>query len=201
MRSAMPMAQALRLAPNAIVVPPRMDRYARASEGAFAIFRRYTPLVEPLSLDEAFLDVTASRALFGEGAAIAAAIRADVRRELGLTASAGVAPCKFAAKVASDMSKPDGLLVVDPGGVAAFLAPLPVERMWGVGPKTAPKIRARGFHTLGDLARADDDSPSSGSSAHGASSRRGALRPRSRRARHRGRRSRTVHRRGADLRR
>ncbi|HEY4012751.1 MAG TPA: DNA polymerase IV [Polyangiaceae bacterium] len=156
-RSAMPMAQALRLAPAAIVVPPRMDRYAQASEEVFAIFRRYTPLVEPLSLDEAFLDVTASRALFGSGPAIAAAIRADVRRELGLAASAGVAPCKFAAKVASDMSKPDGLLVVEPEAVAAFLAPLPVERMWGVGPKTAPKMRECGFLTLGDLARADDD--------------------------------------------
>src|SRR5882672_10217258 len=97
-RSAMPMAEALRLAPHAIVVPPRHDRYAELSAQAFAVFRRYTPLVEPLSLDEAFLDVTASRALFGDGEAIARAIKADIRRELGLTASAGVAPCKFAAK-------------------------------------------------------------------------------------------------------
>jgi DNA polymerase-4 len=156
-RSAMPMAQALRLAPQAIVVPPHPDRYAEASAAAFAIFRRYTPLVEPLSLDEAFLDVTASQSLFGDGEAIARAIKRDVRGELELTASAGVAPCKFAAKVASDLGKPDGLLVVPPGGAAEFLAPLPVERMWGVGPKTAPRLRALGYGTLGDLARAGEE--------------------------------------------
>jgi DNA polymerase-4 len=153
-RSAMSMAEALRRAPHAVVVPPRHDRYARASEEAFAIFRRYTPLVEPLSLDEAFLDVTSSRALFGDGESIARAIKADVLRELQLTASAGVAPCKFAAKVASDLGKPDGMVVVAPGDVAAFLAPLPVERMWGVGPKTAPRMRKLGYETIGDLARA-----------------------------------------------
>jgi DNA polymerase-4 len=151
----MPMAAALRLAPHAIVVPPRRDQYEQASEQAFAVFRRYTPLVEPLSLDEAFLDVTASQSLFGDGEAIARAIKRDVREEIGLTASAGVAPCKFAAKVASDLRKPDGLVVVPADGVAAFLAPLPVERMWGVGPKTAPRMRALGFATIGDLARAD----------------------------------------------
>jgi DNA polymerase-4 len=155
-RSAMPMAEALRRAPHAIVVPPRRDRYELASDQAFAIFRRYTPLVEPLSLDEAFLDVTASRALFGDGETIAGAIKRDVREELSLTASAGVAPCKFAAKVASDLRKPDGLVVVTPGEVAAFLAPLPVERMWGVGPKTSPKMRELGFQTIGDLARASE---------------------------------------------
>src|SRR5260370_21136313 len=127
--SAMPMAEALRRAPNAIVVPPRHGRYAEASAEAFAIFRRYTPLVEPLSLDEAFLDVTASRALFGDGEATARSIKRDVRREVGLTASAGVAPCKFAAKVASELRKPDGLLVVPPAGADAFLAPLPLERL------------------------------------------------------------------------
>ena len=153
-RSAMPMAEALRRAPNAIVVPPRHDRYAEASDEAFAIFRRYTPLVEPLSLDEAFLDVTGSQSLFGDGRTIARAIKDAVRGELQLTASAGVAPCKFAAKVASDLRKPDGLVVVEPGHVAEFLAPLPVERMWGVGPKTAPKMRELGFATIGDLARA-----------------------------------------------
>ncbi|MBV9946033.1 MAG: DNA polymerase IV [Myxococcales bacterium] len=153
-RSAMPMADALRKAPQAIVVPPRRDAYARASEDAFAVFRRYTPLVEALSLDEAFLDVTASGALFGDGEAIARAIKRDIQGELRLTASAGVAPCKFVAKVASDLSKPDGLLVVRPGETAAFLAPLPVERMWGVGPKTAPRIRALGYACLGDLASA-----------------------------------------------
>ena len=154
--SAMPMAEALRRAPQAIVVPPHRDRYAAASEEAFAIFRRYTPLVEPLSLDEAFLDVTGGVALFGEGPVIASAIKREVRAELQLTASAGVAPCKFAAKVASDLRKPDGLVVVAEGEVAAFLAPLPIERMWGIGPKTAPKMHAMGYRTIGDLARADD---------------------------------------------
>jgi DNA polymerase-4 len=154
-RSAMPMAEALRRAPQAIVVPPHRDRYASASEEVFAIFRRYTPLVEPLSLDEAFLDVTGSRALFGDGEAIAGTIKREVRAELQLTASAGVAPCKFVAKVASDLRKPDALVVVEDGDVAAFLAPLPIERMWGVGPKTAPRMRALGYETLGDLARAD----------------------------------------------
>ena len=153
-RSAMPMAEALRKAPQDIVVPPRRERYAEAREQAFAVFLRYTPLVEPLSLDEAFLDVTASRSLFGEGDAIARRIRADIRAELGLAASAGVASSKFVAKVASDLSKPDGLLVVAPGEEAAFLSPLPIERMWGVGPKTAPRVRALGYLTLGDLARA-----------------------------------------------
>ena len=154
-RSAMSMAEALRRAPHAMVVPPRRDRYEAASAQVFAIFRRYTPLVEPLSLDEAFLDVTASRTLFGDGEAMARAIKRDVTGELRLTASAGVAPCKFAAKIASDLRKPDGLVRVPDDGVAAFLAPLPVERMWGVGPKTAPKMREQGFETIGDLARAD----------------------------------------------
>jgi DNA polymerase IV len=155
-RSAMPMAEALRLAPKAIVVMPHRDRYEQASAQILAVLHRYTPLVEPLSLDEAFLDVTASASLFGTGRAIADAIKRDVRKELELTASAGVAPCKFVAKVASDLRKPDGLVVVEQEQVAAFLAPLPVERMWGVGPKTAPKMRALGFETLGDLARADE---------------------------------------------
>jgi DNA polymerase-4 len=154
-RSAMSMAEALRRAPHALVVPPRRDRYEAASAQVFAIFRRYTPLVESLSLDEAFLDVTASRALFGDGEATARAIKGDVRAELSLTASAGVAPCKFAAKIASDLRKPDGLVVVPDDGVATFLAPLPIERMWGVGPKTAPRMRELGFATIGDLAQAD----------------------------------------------
>ncbi len=155
-RSAMSMAEALRRAPHAIVVPPRRGPYEVASAQAFAIFRRYTPLVEPLSLDEAFLDATASRSLFGDGETMARAIKRDVRDELGLPASAGIAPCKFAAKIASDLRKPDGLVVVPPEAVAAFLAPLPVERMWGVGPKTAPRMRALGFSTIGDLARAEE---------------------------------------------
>ena len=152
-RSAMPMAEALRRCPDAIVVPPRRDRYAEISARVFAIFRRYTPVVEGLSLDEAFLDVTASQTLFGSGEGMARAIRRAIESELGLTASAGVATSKFVAKVASDLEKPDGLVVV-PDDVAAFLAPLPIERMWGIGPKTSPRLRELGYKTLGDLARA-----------------------------------------------
>jgi DNA polymerase-4 len=153
-RSAMPMAEALRRCPGIVVVPPRMDRYAEVSASIFEIFGRFTPLVEGLSLDEAFLDVTGSGSLFGDGAAIARLIKDAIRTETGLTASAGVAPCKFVAKVASDLEKPDGLVVVRPEDVRAFLAPLPIERMWGVGPKTAPKLKSLGLHTLGDLAEA-----------------------------------------------
>jgi DNA polymerase-4 len=152
-RSAMPMAEALRRCPEAAVVTPSRGRYEEVSAEVFAIFRRYTPLVEGLSLDEAFLDVTASRSLFGDGETIAAAIRRDVREATGLTCSAGVASSKFAAKIASDLNKPDGLTVVG-SDVEAFLAPLPLERMWGIGPKTAPALRRLGFATLGDLARA-----------------------------------------------
>ena len=152
-RSAMPMGEALRRCPNAVVVPPRHAHYADVSHDIFAIFRRYTPLVEGLSLDEAFLDVTASRSLFGDGAAIARRIKDEVRAEVGLVASAGVAQSKFVAKIASDLEKPDALVVV-PEDVAAFLAPLPVERMWGLGPKTAEVVKRAGYRTLGDLARA-----------------------------------------------
>jgi DNA polymerase-4 len=155
-RSAMPMAEAMRRCPHAVVVAPRFEAYAAASRDVFAIFRRYTPLVESLSLDEAFLDVTASRALFGDGEAIARRIKAEIRAETGLTASAGVAPCKFVAKIASDLEKPDGLVVIPEDRVAALLAPLPIERMWGMGDKSAPHAHAAGFHTLGDLARATD---------------------------------------------
>lgn len=153
--SAMPMAEALRRCPAAIVVPPHRRRYEEVSAQVFAIFRRFTPLVEGLSVDEAFLDVSASRSLFGDGEAIATRIRAAVKEETGLTASAGVAPSKFVAKVASDLKKPDALVVVREDEVRAFLEPLPIERMWGVGPKAAERLRALGYATLGDLARAD----------------------------------------------
>jgi DNA polymerase IV len=153
--SAMPMAEALRRCPEAVVVSPKRGRYEEASAAVFAVFARYTPLIEGLSIDEAFLDVTASRSLFGDGEAIAKAIRGAIREETGLTASAGVAPCKFAAKIASDLDKPDGLTVAS-DDVAAFLAPLPLERMWGIGPKTAPALRRLGYCTLGDLARAEE---------------------------------------------
>ncbi|HKQ68268.1 MAG TPA: DNA polymerase IV, partial [Polyangiaceae bacterium] len=154
-RSAMSMAQAMRLCPHAEVVPPRMERYAEVSEIVFGVLRNYTPLVEGLSLDEAFLDVTKSQALFGDGEAIARQIKADVFARTGLRASAGVAPCKFVAKIASDLQKPDGLVVVRASEVTAFLGPLPIERMWGIGQKSAPKLHAMGLHTLADIAEAD----------------------------------------------
>ncbi len=155
-RSAMSMVEALQRCPRAIVVLPRMERYAEVSEEIFSIFHRYTPLVEGISLDEAFLDVSGSMALFGDGIAIAKEIKAAISSELSLIASAGVAPNKFIAKVSSDLDKPDGLVVVAPEGAREFLAPLPIERMWGVGKKTAPRLRDVGFETLGDLAAADE---------------------------------------------
>jgi DNA polymerase-4 len=155
-RSAMSMVEALRLAPHAIVVPGRHWRYGEVSESVFAIFRRFTPLVEGLSLDEAFLDVTASQSLFGDAPTIARRIKDAIWNELGLKASAGVAPSKFVAKIASDLRKPDALVVVKEDEVQAFLAALPIERMWGIGHKSAPRMHVAGFHTLGDLANADD---------------------------------------------
>jgi DNA polymerase-4 len=151
-KSAMPMGQAIKLAPKAIVVPPRPHAYAEASEQAFAIFDQFTPLVEGLSLDEAFLDVTASQTLFGTPAQIATAIRDRIRSELRLTASAGIAEAKFVAKIASDLAKPDGQLEVPPGTSKEFLRPLPVSRLWGVGPRTEEALKARGLKTIGDVA-------------------------------------------------
>jgi DNA polymerase-4 len=152
-RSAMPTARALRLCPDGVFLPPRFHRYSELSDRVFGIFRRYTPLVEGLSLDEAFLDVTASRALHGVGADIARAIKRSVRAECGLAVSAGIAEVKFAAKIATDVGKPDGLVEVPPGGTAAFLAPLPIGRLWGVGPVTERALRRIGAITIGDLAR------------------------------------------------
>ena len=151
-RSAMPTAHARRLCPDGVFVSPRFDRYSAISDQVFGIYRRYTPLVEPLSLDEAFLDVTASRALRGSGREIALAIKGAVRSECGLAVSAGVAEVKLAAKIATDLGKPDGLVEVTPGGTAAFLAPLPVGRLWGVGEVTEAALRRIGVATIGDLA-------------------------------------------------
>jgi DNA polymerase-4 len=151
-RSAMPMARALRLCPRAIVIPPRMRHYSHTSEQFMRILRRFTPLCEPLSLDEAFLDVTAERRLLGDGLAIARAIKHAVQAELELRASVGVAACKYVAKVASDHGKPDGLVVVPPGEEAAFLAPLPLERLRYVGRKTGDALARAGLRTIGELA-------------------------------------------------
>jgi DNA polymerase-4 len=154
-RSAMPMGRAVKLAPKAIVVPPRFDAYVEASEAVFRIFERYTPLIEPLSLDEAFLDVTGSQALFGDPIALAQRIRREIRDELRLPASAGIAEVKFVAKIASDLGKPDGQKVVPPGTSKDFLAPLPVSRLWGVGPKTEEHLVRLGLRTIGDVATKD----------------------------------------------
>ena len=154
-RSAMPMARALQMAPEAIVVPPRHDAYADVSARVFEILESVTPLVEPLSLDEAFLDVSASRKLFGAPAEVARLVRARIAAELGLPASAGIAEVKLVAKIASDMAKPNGQVEVPPGGGAAFLAPLPASRLWGVGPKSARALAMMGLETAGDIARQD----------------------------------------------
>jgi DNA polymerase-4 len=152
-RSAMPTARAHRLCPDAVFLPPRFDRYTALSSQVFGIYRNYTPLVEPLSLDEAFLDVTASRMLRGTGRDIAAAIKREVRSQTGLAVSAGIAEVKLAAKIATDLGKPDGLVEVPLGGVRAFLAPLPVGRLWGVGEVTEAALRKIGVATIGDLTR------------------------------------------------
>ncbi len=152
-RSAMPMARALKLAPDAVVVPPRREAYADASARVFAILHEVTPLCEPLSLDEAFLDVTASAALFGSASEIATRLRQRIADEVALPSSAGVAAVKFIAKIASDLAKPNGQRLVAPGEGAAFLAPLPVGRLWGVGPKLEARLRAMEILTIGDLAR------------------------------------------------
>ena len=155
--SAMPGRIARAKCPDGVFVTPRMDAYVAESRAIHAIFARYTPLVEPLSLDEAFLDVTESRALFGDGRRVAERVRADVLEETGLTVSIGVAATKYIAKVASDHDKPDGLVVVPPGEERAFLAPLPVRRLWGAGPVAQKRLRAAGLDLIGDLQRASLD--------------------------------------------
>jgi len=151
-RSAIPCSRAQRLCPSAIFVPPRMSRYKEVSRQIHRIFADYTDLIEPLSLDEAYLDVTADKAGLGSATATAEAIRTRIRDELQLTASAGVAPIKFVAKIASDFNKPDGQTVVPPHRVLAFIRPLPIRKLWGVGPATAEQIEALGVTTIGDLA-------------------------------------------------
>jgi DNA polymerase-4 len=155
--SAMPTATALRLCPHAVVLRPRMDHYAEVSRQIREIMVRYTPLVEPLSLDEAFLDVTGSEALFGPPREIARRIKQDIRTEVRLVASIGVAPNKFLAKIASDLEKPDALVIVDPDRVQEFLDPLPVGRLWGVGRITGHVFETMEVRTIGDLRRLDPE--------------------------------------------
>jgi DNA polymerase IV len=149
--SAMPSVRAKRLCPDAIFLPSDFDAYRAHSNRFREVLLSYTPLVEPLSLDEAFLDVSGATTLFGDPAGIAAKIRADVEREVGVICSVGVAPTKFVAKVASDLCKPDGLLVVAHDGVREFLDPLPVGRLWGVGEKTGELLGRLGIRTVGEL--------------------------------------------------
>jgi DNA polymerase-4 len=153
--SAMSMAKAVRLCPSLLIVPPDFGRYKAASNAVFSIFREVTPLVEPLSLDEAYLDVTENA--WGEtfGTAVARGLKQRIRDETGLTASAGVAPNKFLAKIASGWKKPDGLTVIAPDRVESFLQRLPVDALWGVGPVTAKKLRARGIERLVDVRTVD----------------------------------------------
>ncbi|HKK07917.1 MAG TPA: DNA polymerase IV [Gemmatimonadota bacterium] len=151
--SAQPISEAWRRCPGAVYLEPRGALYARVSAAVFELFEGYTDLVEPLSIDEAFLDVTASRQLFGAGPEIAARLKREVRDAQGLTASIGVADSKFVAKIASDLEKPDGLVVVPPGGSRGFLAPLGIERLWGAGPRALERFRRLGVSTIGDAAR------------------------------------------------
>ena len=151
-RAAMPVGRAKRMAPHAIFIAPEHHRYAEISERVMAIFNSFTPLVEPISLDEAFLDVTGAQKLFGDGREIAAKIRAQVEQAEGITCSVGIAQSKFIAKLASQHCKPNGMLEIKSDRILEFLHPLPVRALWGVGPKTAESLDRLGLHTVADIA-------------------------------------------------
>jgi len=152
--SAMPVREALRRCPDAICVPPRIGHYADVSRQVFAVFREFTPLVQGLSLDEAFLDVSAGTRALGDGEQVGREIKRLIRERTGLTASVGVAPNKLVAKIASDLRKPDGLVVVRHAEINALLDPLSIRKLFGLGARTAPKVEALGIHTLGELRQA-----------------------------------------------
>lgn len=152
-KAAMPVGRAQRLAPHAIFIPPDHKRYSEVSEHIMEIFHSFTPLVEPISLDEAFLDVTKARRLLGDGRAIATAIREKVEAQEGITCSVGIASSKFIAKLASQRCKPNGILEIPTDRVLTFLHPLPVSALWGVGPKTNEALERLGLHTVGDIAQ------------------------------------------------
>ena len=156
-RSAIPMARAVRLCPDLVILRPDFSRYAAVSQQVFAIFRGVTPLVEPLSMDEAYLDVTENAWSEPLGVAVARRLKTQIREETLLTASAGVAPNKFLAKIASGWKKPDGLTVISPERIEGFLQGLPVDALWGVGPKTAAKLRAAGIQRLVDVRTAPEE--------------------------------------------
>ena len=152
-RSAMPIGKAARLCPHGVFVPVDMAKYARVSDEIMALLGEFSPLVEPVSVDEAFVDLTGTASLFGPPPHAVRRIKQRIRAETGLTASAGLAANKFIAKIASDLRKPDGMVVVEPGREAEFLAPLPIERLWGVGKATATSLAALGIATIGQLQR------------------------------------------------
>ncbi len=153
-RSAMPTREALRRCPDAIVVHPRISHYSDVSQQIFAVFHEFTPLVQGLSLDEAFLDVTASEGALGSAEHMAREIKRRIRERTGLTASVGIAPNKLVAKIASDLRKPDGLVIVRADEIRGLLDPLPIRKLFGLGEKTAPRVEALGIHTLGELRQA-----------------------------------------------
>jgi DNA polymerase IV len=167
-RSAMPIGKAARLCPHGVFVPVDMAKYARVSDEIMAILGDFSPLVEPVSVDEAFIDLTGTESLFGPPADAVRQIKRRLREETGLTASAGLAANKFIAKIASDLKKPDGMVVVAPGREAAFLAPLPIERLWGVGKATARSLAALGIATIGQLQRLPQTTLVSRLGGHGA---------------------------------
>jgi len=156
-RSAMPISQAYRLCPHAVYLPGDMKKYRQASRQVFAIFEQFTPDIEPISIDEAFLDMTGCYHFYKTPRSAAEHLKEKVKKEVGLIASVGIAPVKMVAKIASDISKPDGLVEVLPGKVQEFLWPLAVNKLWGVGPKTKAILEKLGFNTVGDLARANPE--------------------------------------------
>jgi DNA polymerase IV len=157
-RSALPISRAWKLCPEGVYVRPRMDRYVEVSKQVMEVFRRYTDLVEPLSIDEAFLDITGSVKLLGPAEQIASAIKKEIKERTGLNASVGLAPNKFLAKIASDLKKPNAFVVVRESEIETFLHDLPISRLWGVGPKTEQRLREIGFKTIGDVAAASRES-------------------------------------------
>jgi DNA polymerase-4 len=173
--SAMPLRTALQLCPDGIFLPVDGARYQRVSREVMTVLRRFTPAVEQVSIDEAFLDVGGSEALFGPAPEIARRIKEEVRQATRLTVSVGVATSKLVAKVASDLRKPDGLVIVEPGREAAFLAPLEIRRLWGIGPKTAERLHALGVRTIGDLAALPVETLARALGDHGATLQERAL--------------------------
>src|SRR6266850_401983 len=156
--SALPISRAWKLCPEGVYVRPRMKRYVEVSHQVMEVFRRFTDLVEPLSIDEAFLDITGSVALLGQPGEIARSIKKEIREATGLTASVGLAPNKFLAKIASDLRKPDGYVVLQEADIEQFLRDLPISRLWGVGPKTEVRLHEMGFRSIGELQKASRES-------------------------------------------